>query len=85
MLEELYDELKDIYKSYMMNTLSFDIWYEFIKDFKEEIEEFNETIQNEYYWKQIDYLSRKKRELIHLPFIDMVFTILKKYKMAGIL
>ena len=76
--EELYDELSDIYQSYMMNTLSLEIWYEFIKDFKEEIEEYYETIQNEFYSKQIDLLLQKKRKLIQLFYIEYGFYFIEK-------
>lgn len=75
---ELYSQLGEIYQSYMMNTLSFDIWYEFIKDFKEEIEEYNESIQNEYYSKQIDLLLQKKRKLIQLFYIEYGFYFIEK-------
>lgn len=76
--QDLYSELTDIYQSYMMNTLSFDIWHEFIKDFKEEIEEYNETIQNEVYSKQIDLLLQKKRTLIQLFYIEYGFYFIEK-------
>ena len=75
---ELYSELGDIYQSYLMNTLSLDTWYEFINDFKEEIEEYNDSIQDEVYSRQIDLLLQKKRKLIQLFYIEYGFYYIEK-------
>lgn len=76
--DNLYSELEDIYSSYMMNTLSLDVWFEFIKDFKEEIEEYFQTIKNEPYVDQISLLSLKSRKLIQLFYVEYGFHYIEK-------
>ena len=58
---DLYYELSDIYQSYMMNTLSLEIWYEFIKDFKDEIEEYYEDIMSVDYGSLILSIHKKEK------------------------
>lgn len=75
---ELFDELADLHKSYLMNVLPLHVWFEFFKDFKEEIEEYNLEIQNLYEIEQIQLLSQKKRELINLFYIEYGFYEIEK-------
>lgn len=76
--EQLKDIIPEIYNSYMINTLSLEVWKEFIKDFFEEIEEYYEEIIDEPYSIKNELLYKKLISLVHSFYIEYGFYEIEK-------
>jgi len=76
--EQLKDILPEIYNSYMINTLSLEVWKDFINDFFEEIEEYYEEIIDEPYYRKNELLYQKLISLVHSFYIEYGFYEIEK-------